>query len=358
MALQPRRLFLDIDSRSFVASPASTLPASDPAWIKEDVEAVEIYALRRTNEPSRPYSFIDLTGSTIKLAVGVTAPAALQTAWTPLSTTVTISNTEVQEGGAFGGTIDEEQKLTWSGAVASQGTYALSFPFRDVTYGTTISSPIYTASNHGLYDGQIITISGLDYTVVNSGQNSFSIANVGSTTAITATSTGSGTLSVPTITTPFITFNASIATIQQALVSAGFVLNSIPQVLVSGENGKELNIRFTGRSGRRAYSPVLVVNSSLQGAAGVAANLSYNTAEIASLISAGVSNVTLELEISEGAVRQTFRRGATLSPDLITSTSPSPLPAVTATSFGLQSPDGSIFTISVTNTGELLIAEE
>jgi hypothetical protein len=98
--------------------------------------------------------------------------------------------------------------------------------------------------------------------------------------------------------------------------------------------------------------------NTLSGAPGISANVSYNTAEIAALVAAGTTNVTLEVEISEGAVRQTFRRPATLSGDLISSTSPSPLPANTQTSFDLSSQDGSVWTISVTNTGEIQLAKQ
>jgi hypothetical protein len=358
MALQPRRLFVDVESRQFVSTPTSTFSASDPVWIDEDVEKIEIYALRATSEPTRPYSFVDLSGATVKFAVGTTTPAALQTTWTALSTAITITNTEVQDGGTFGGTLDEEQRLTWSGATPAEGGYALAFPYRDISTDATVGSSIYTAANHGLYDGRIVSIGNNDYSVINSGQNSFSLALIGSATAITAGSTATVTVSVPTITTPAVAYNATVADIQQAIVDAGFVLGGIPQVLVSGENGKELNFKFTSRSGRRSYSPILVVNSSLKGAPGLTANVSYNTTEIAALVAAGTTNVTLEVEISEGAVRQTFRRAATLSPDLISSTSPSPLPANVATSFDLQSQDGSVWTISVTNTGEIQLAKQ
>ena len=363
MALQPRRLFIDVESRQFVSTPISTFPASDPVWIDEDVESVEIYALRPTFDATRPYAFVDLSGATVKFAVGTTTPAALQTSWTALSTAVTVTNTEVQEGGAFGGTIDEIQKLTWSGATPARGTYNLVFPYRDITANTTSGSAIYSASSHGLYDGRQITIGSQDFTVINSGQNSFSLAVIGSAIAITAGSTATATVNVPTIITPPIAYNATTATVQQAVVDAGFVLNGIPQVVVSGENGKELTLQFTGRSGRRFYSPTLVSSlpnsgNTLSGASGISANVSYNTAEIAALVAAGTTNVTLEVEISEGAVRQTFRRPATLSGDLISSTSPSPLPANTQTSFDLSSQDGSVWTISVTNTGEIQLAKQ
>jgi hypothetical protein len=359
MALQPRRLFIDVQNRTFLSSPISSLPSAAPAWVDEDVESVEIYALRPTIDPNQPYAFVDLSGATVKFAVGSTTPAALQTAWTAIPTTVTVTNSEVQEGGTFGGTIDEIQKLTWSGATPAQGTYTLVFPYRDIT-ATINGTAIYSASNHGLYDGRQVTVGSQDFTVINSGQNSFSLAPIGSTTAVVAGS-GTATISVPTITTPPIAYNATTAQVQQAVVSAGFVVNGIPQVVVSGENGKELTLQFSGRSGRRSYSPTLVSvlpnsGNTLAGAPGVTANVSYNTQEIAALIAAGTTSVTMEVEISEGAVRQTFRQPATLSADLISSTSPSPLPANVSTTFSLQSANGSVFTITVTNDGELSIA--
>lgn len=357
MALQPRRIFVDVQNRTFVSSPNSNLPSADPTWIDEDVESVEIYALKPINDPAQPYEFLDLSGATVKFAVGTTTPAALQTTWTSIATSVTVTNTEVQEGGTFGGTLDEIQKLTWSGAVPVQGSFALAFPYRDITYNSTVGSAIYTASHHGLYNGRTVTIGSQDYTVINAGQSSFSIAAIGSSTAITAGSTGTGTASVPTIVTPAIAYDASVAEIQQAIVDAGFVLNGIPQIVVSGQNGKELLFQFTGRSGRRSYSPILLYGNTLAGAPGVKANVSYNTNEIAALVAAGTTAVTMEVEISEGAVRQTFRQSATLSSDLISSTSPVPAPGNTATSFNMQSQDGTIYTVSVTNDGELMLAE-
>ena len=361
MALQPRRLFLDVQSRTFVSSPNSNLPSVDPTWVDEDVESVEIYALKPTGDPAQPFEYLDLSGASIKFAVGSTTPAALQTSFTAIPTTVTVTNTEIQEGGTFGGLLDEIQKLTWSGATPSRGTYALVFAYRDITFSTTTGSAIYTAANHGLYDGRTITILGRDYTVINSGPNTFSIAAIGSGTAIEAAATASGTASLGTIVTSSIAFDASLATIQAAIVNAGFVLNGIPQIVVSGQNGKELVFQFTGRSGRRSYSPILLSSlpnsgNTLSGAPGVQANVSYNTDEIAALVAAGTTAVTMEIEISEGAARQTFRQPATLSRDLISSTSPSPVPANVVASFDLQSANGSVFTFTVTNDGELSIA--
>ncbi len=363
MALQPRRFFIDVAARQFVNSPSSNLPSSDPALFDEDVEAVEIYALRPTGDSSRPYSYVDLSSSTVKFAIGTVSPSALQTAWSALSQTVTLTVAETQAGG----TLDEKQTITWSGASPASGSFAIKFPERTVS--CSIAGKFFTSANHGFYNGQVIKFSspsgasgvtaGKSYQVLNAGQSSFQVGEIGSLIAAGSDS-GTGTISatIAELVTPSIAYNATISQIQAAIVAAGFVANSVPQVLVSGENGVQLELYYAGRNGQGAYPNVVIVNSSLSGAAGVSANVSLNTVEIAALVAAGTTSVTLEVEISEGAIRQSFQRSATLSRDLITSTSPSPLPAVTATSFGLQSPDGSIFTISVTNSGELMIAEE
>ncbi len=365
MALEPRRLFIDVQNRTFLSSPISSLPSAAPAWVDEDVEAVEIYALRPTTDPNSPFSFVNLSSATVKFAVGSTTPAALQTSWTSLPTAVTTAITEIQAGGSGGGTVDEVQRITWSGATAVQGSYAIKFPER--TIAASVTGKFVTANNHGFYNGQTVRLSGASgtlgfvtsrsYSVINASQGSFQLAEIGAVTAA-GTDAASATVSViaSEIVTPSISYNASMAQVQQAIVSAGFVDNGIPQVIASGENPKEITLYYAGRNGQGAYPNVVIVNSSLAGAPGVFANVSYNTSEVAALIAAGTTNVTMEVEISEGAVRQTFRQPATLSPDLISSTSPSPLPANVSTTFDLQSANGSVFTFTVTNAGELSIA--
>jgi hypothetical protein len=194
--------------------------------------------------------------------------------------------------------------------------------------------------------------------VQNAAQNSFQLAEIGSTT-ITGNDSASATVNVivSEVITPSISYSAPVAAVQQAILDA-FGVQQIPQIAVSGENGAVLDIYYGGRNGQAAYPNVVIVNSSLKGAPGVTANVSYNTTEIAALIAAGTTSVTMEIEISEGAVRQTFRQPATLSGDLITSTTPSPLPANVATSYDLQSPDGGVWTVTITDDGELKLAKQ
>ena len=364
MALEPRRIFLDVQNRQFVPSPVSTLPAASALWINEDVESVELFALRPTTDLGTPYAFLDLSSATVKFAVGADDPAAFQSVWTPIDTAVSVTASAIVDSALT----DAEQRILWSGAGPVVGSYALQFPGRSVN--ATVREQTIYAANHGLYDGAVVNFeliststfppeSDRDYIVTNAAQNTFQIREPGQDAlALQVSSAASVTVLIPPVLTGPIAYNATVAEVQRAIVDAGFVVNGLPQILVSGENGKQLDLYYGGRSGKRQYPTVVIANNRLRGAPGLRANVSYNTEEIAALIEAGTLNVTLEIEISEGAVRQTFRQPATLSPDLITSTSPSPLPANVATSFDLQSQNGSVFTVSVTNDGELMIAEQ
>lgn len=366
MALEARRFFLDVQARQFVSSPDSTLPASDPAWFEEDVESIELYALKPTQDAAQPYEYLDLSGATVKFAVGTTTPAALQTGWSALSTSVTATVTSLVAGD-FG--TSEIQKLTFSGATPSEGGFALQFPSRSVTV-SGVSAGVFTAQNHGLYNGQNITLSaftisgstfsnGATYVVVDSTKDTFGISTSANGSAIAAAVTsGGGTAQVPAITTPSIAYNATPSQVQSAIVSAGLADNGAPQISVTGIPRKEFVFVYGGRSSGRDYANLSVVGSTLSGAKGVGANVSFNTSEIASLVAAGTTNVNLEVEISEGSVRQTFRRAATLSGDLITTSGGTTPVGIGLTSFTIKSPDGSSWVVTMSNDGNLEWAKQ
>ena len=361
MALEARRFFLDVQARQFVSSPDSTLPASDPAWFEEDVESIELYVLKPTQDPNQPYEYLDLSGATVKFAVGTTTPAALQTAWTALATAVTASITSLVTGGT--GT-SEIQKLTFSGATPAEGGFALQFPSRNVTV-SSVSTGVFTAQNHGLYNGQNVTLTaftisgstftnGASYVIVDSSKDTFRIASSANGTSISAAVTsGGGTAQVPSVTTPSIPYDATASEVQAAIVAAGLADSGAPQISVTGIPRKEFVFVYGGRSSGRDYDNLAVVGSTLAGAKGVGANVSFNTTEIAALVAAGTTNVSLEVEISEGAVRQTFKRAATLAADIITASSPVPAPGNTATSFNIQSQNGDVWTVTMSNDGNL-----
>ena len=363
MALEPRKFFIDVQARQFVVSPDSTLPSFDPLWFEEDVEAIELYALRPTLNPAAPYEYLNLSGATVKFAVGITAPAALQTTWTAISTAVTASVTSLVNGST--GT-PEQQKVTFSGAIPAQGGFAIQFPSRSISV-SSVSAGVFVAPAHGLCDNQVVTLTGFTisagsfanamYFVVESTDSTFRIApSLGGAAIVAALATTGGTADIDSITTGQVAYNATPADVQAAIVNAGISVNNTSPISVTGVARREFVFVYGGRMSNRNYDPLVIVGSTLAGATGLAANVNFNTVEIAALVTAGTTNVQIEVEISEGAVRQTFRRPASLSGDIITSTVPVPVPANVFTSLQIQSADSTIFTLTVTNDGELMIA--
>ena len=360
MALEPRKFFIDVQARQFVVSPDSTLPSFDPVWFEEDVEAIQLFALRPTQNPTAPYEYLDLTGSTVKFAVGITAPAALQTSWTPIDTAVTASVTSLVNGST--GT-PEQQRVSFSGAIPAQGGFAIQFPSRSINV-SSVSAGVFVAPAHGLCDNQVVTLTGFTisagsfanatYFVTESTDSTFRIApSLDGAAIVGALATTSGTANIDAITTGQIAYNAAPADLQAAIVNAGINVNNVSPISVTGVARREFVFVYGGRMSNRNYDPLVIVGSTLAGATGIGANVNFNTVEISALVTAGTTNVQVEVEISEGAVRQTFTRPATLAADIITSTSPIPVPTASPTSFNLQSGDGTIWVITMTNDGNL-----
>lgn len=360
--MQPRRFYLDTQNRSFVSGFDATFAVAAPLFFGEDVEAIELYFLRPTGNPASPYLVEDYSANTVKLAVGVTQPAALQTSWTATTTAITASITTLTNGGAGA---NEVQKLTFSGNPPSEGGYSLTMPSRAVTV-SSVSAGVFTAANHGLLNGQTVTLSAFSisgstfsntsYIVVQRTKDTFRISTTDGGTAISAAVTsGGGTATLPAITTPQIPFNATVSDVQQAFVAAGITNNNAPQIIVSGSYAQGFTFTFANSQANINFDP-MTVSSTLAAPKGLQANVSLNTNEVAALIAAGTtSGLKFEVEVSDGAKRQTYQTTCSISDDIISSTSPTPVPA--NTSFTLQSPDGSTFTITVDNDGILTTTE-
>ena len=362
--MQARKFYLDTQARSFVVSPETTLAAPDPLFFDEDVEAIELYFLEPTGGASPPYRFLDYSSNTVKFAVGTTTPAALQTSWTALSTTVTASITSLVTGGS--GT-NEQQRITFSQRPASGG-WAIQLPARSVTV-SSVSANVFTAADHGLYNGQSVTLTafsltassvanGSSYFVIRNSKDTFSLASTASsTTALTASVTsGGGTVDLAAVTTGQLSYSASPADVQAAFVVAGLTENSQPQLTVTGAAGSEYVITYGNGSASRDYANLTIVGSTLAAAPGLAANVNFATSEIAALVAAGTTSAKLEVEVAGSGKRQTYQTVATLSGDIISSTSPTPAPA--STSFQIQSPDASTWTVSIDNSGVLTATKQ
>lgn len=360
--MQPRRFYLDTQQRAFVAGTNSTFVAAAPLFFQEDVEAIELYFLRPTGSAATPYVIEDYSANTVKLAVGLTQPAALQTSWTSTATAITASITTLTNGGSGA---NEVQRLTFAGNPPAEGSFALTLPSRNVTV-SSVSANVFTAANHGLLDGQNVTITGFSFTgsaianganafVLNRTKDTFSlVSSTSSTTALTAAVTsGGGTVTLPAITTPQISYAATAADLQQAFINAGIVIGGAAQVIVTGSYAQGFTFTFANSQANINFDP-MTVSSTLAAPKGLQANVSFNTSEVAALIAAGTtSNLKFEVEVSGGGRRQTYQTTCSLSDDIVSSTSPTPLPANTANSFNLSDGAGGVWTVTIDSSGIL-----
>jgi hypothetical protein len=358
--MQARKLYLDIQSRSFVSGSQSSLPAGSPLFFDEDVESLELYFLEPSTSADRVYDFVDYSANTVKFAVGTTTPAALQASWSALTATITASITSLVTGGS--GT-DAQQRITLSPQPASGG-WAIQLPARNVTV-SSVSANVFTTADHGLYSGQSVSLTafsltssevanGQSYFVIRNSKDAFSLASTASsTTPLTATVTsGGGTVTLPAVTTGQLTYSASPLEVQDALVAAGLTINSAPQIILTGSAGKEYTLTYANGSANRDYANVVVVGSTLSGPLGLQANVNFATSEIAALVAAGTTTAKLEIEVSGGGRRQTYQTSCTLAADIVSSASPAPVP-VGSTSFALLAPDASQWVVSIDNDGTL-----
>ena len=323
--MQARKIYLDTQSRAFVASPESNLPAANPLFFDEDVEAIELYFLLPSAESGRVYDYVDYSSNTVKFAVGTTTPAASQVTWSAITSSVTATITSLVTGGSGS---NEQQRITLSPAPVSGG-WAVQLPSRNVTV-STVSANIFTAADHGLYNGQSVSLTafsftasavanGSSYFVIRNSKDTFTLANTASsTTALAASVTsGGGTVTLPAVTTGQLAYNAAPTQVQDAFVSAGLTVGGAPQILVTGTAGKEYVLTYANGSANRDYANASVVGSTLSGPVGLVANVSFATTGISSLLAAGTTTAKLEVEVSGGGRKQTYQTACSLASDII-----------------------------------------
>ena len=361
--MQARKFYLDTQARSFVASPDAIFAAAGPSFFEEDVESIELYFLEPTGG-TPPYNYADYSGNTVKFAIGTTTPAALQITWSALNTAVTTSITSLANGGSGS---NEVQRITFSQKPTSGG-WAIQLPSRNITV-SSVSANIFTAADHGLYNGQAVSLTsfsltnsavenGASYFVIRNSKDTFSVSSTASGGAINAaTTSGGGTVTLPSLTTGQLAYDASPQAAQDALVAAGLTIALSPQIIVTGVSGKEYVLTYANGSANRDYANVSVVGSTLAGPAGLYANLNLATNEVAALVSGGPSVATMEIEVSGGGKRQTYSRSVTLSGDIISSTSPTPAP-LGASGFNMIAGNGDVYQISIDNNGVLTATKQ
>jgi hypothetical protein len=361
--MQARRFYLDTQARAFVGGFDRTFPASSSAFFDEDVEAIELYFLQPTDDPTQPYTALNYSSNTVKLAVGLTAPAALQTSWTALATAITPSVTVLTNGGSGA---SEVQKVSFSGASPSEGAFSLTIPARTLSSNNaaTLNGNTISLANHGLLSGQVVQIGTIIidnwtyddgfWVVRNATRDTFQIAFSQESEALGNLETIEGDIVVSAITTPQIPWNANAGDVQAAFVSAGLAVLGVPQVVVLGSFRQGFTCSFVNSLANVNFGS-MTASSTLAAPAGLTANLNFATNEIAALIQAGnTNNLRLEVEVSDGTRRQTYSTGASISADIIASSSAAPLPTITpASSFNITSPDSSVWNVTIDNTGIL-----
>ena len=317
--MEARKLFLDTEARNFVGGSSATLAASSPLLFEGDVENIELYFLKPTGNFSSPYEFVNYsTGITATLRLGATTAAATVTSWSAITTTVTITASEVIAGGS--GT-SEVQRIQMSPRPAT-GFYSVQLPTRNITV-SSVTAANFTAAYHALLDGQSVTLTGFTtptgfsngsvYFVRDRSRDVFKIAVTAGGTAITASATGSGTAVVPTYTTQPLRALAEPVEVGAALASAAGA--SSQQISVQG-TATDYNLAYGGSYAGAEFPTAAITASTLAGAPGLAGNLNLNVSAITALVAAGTTDVTLEVDVTNGTLRHTYQMPARLGNDL------------------------------------------
>jgi len=356
--MQARRLFLDTQTRQFVGGLNSFLAATPLTFFDEDVETIELYFLGATGA-GQQYRPLDYSANSVKFAIGQVAPAVLQTTWTPLSIAVSASVSALTEGGPGA---SEVQRLSFSGRSAVSGAFVLKMPDRNL-YAATFASNIATLADHGLLNGQAINISSIeiagttydDFTfyVTERNRSTFRIAFTRGGAPIGSITNETVDILVPAITTEPIPATATAFDVQNALAIAGFADNGSSQIFVTGSYSDGFVLSFYGAMANVAF-PLFLVSHDLTAAPALSSTVNFATEEMQQLILGGVTEAVLEIEVSGGGMRHTYQTTAQLGFDILNDTTGNeaiPVVETQPTSFNLMAPNGSVYTVSVTNQG-------
>jgi hypothetical protein len=146
---------------------------------------------------------------------------------------------------------------------------------------------------------------------------------------------------------------------QDAISDAGYQIDGAEQITVTGTAGREYLLNYGGDLAGISFANVTLVGSTLARQPGLAANVSFNTSEIVALVAAGNTATTMEVEVGDGTLRQTYQQAATLGNDIIATSSPVPLPNPTpASSFNLIAPNSDVWTVTIDNDGVLTATKQ
>jgi hypothetical protein len=362
--MQARRFYLDTQTRQFVGGFDRSFPASSTSFFQEDVEDIELYFLEPTGDFSAPYRGLDYSANTVKLAVGLTAPAALQTSWTSLSTGITASVSTLVGGGNGA---NEVQRISFSGRQPASGAFSLTLPANQKPIGS-LDNNFITIQNHGFLNGQMVVIDNITYGgedydntswfVVDRSFNSFRISRTLGGTPLSNLQDLGGYVTGVAVSTAQILHTATAADVQQAFVNAGISDGGLPQIFVSGSFEAGFTCTYANALGGADF-PAMTVTSTLAASPALSGSLNLNTNEVAALIAAGTNgNLRMEVEVAGSGKRQTYSTSASVADDMIVSASTSPVPVGTAASFALTDGSGGVWVVTVDANGILTTAKQ
>jgi hypothetical protein len=230
--------------------------------------------------------------------------------------------------------------------------------------GSISDNRIFVTDVGAIFNGRaVLLVDTGDYSgeffMVNVGRGSFQIANTADGEPLEI-SGSVGDIFPRAFTIPQIT-DISAEGIRNAVIASG-VVNAVgrPLIEVSGSYQSGFDLEFVDLLGDSSR-PNLTVSSTLAAAPGFAAPLNFNTTEIAAIIAAGQANdCKLEVEVTDPSNnRQTYQQPAQLAADIITSTSPLPVPVGPTTStLNFDDGAGGTWAVSVDANGVLTATKQ
>jgi hypothetical protein len=233
-------------------------------------------------------------------------PAVLQTSWSSIGTTITATVETIVTGSEF---VSELQQLSFS-RNPSSGSFRLTMPSQQVAVtGTIVDGLFNTIENHGLLEGQVVTITG-NWTNLNgadlnvpyqisrtSNPKSFYLFDPNMDMImdwITGSAiSGQSFMQTQEHTTTLLDHNASESEIQNALKNLPSI--GTGNVIVNGAEGSYFYINFINVKGFTNL-PQLVVTNFLIGAAAKTASVDFTSASLRDLLENNLQ-ATLDLEI-------------------------------------------------------------
>lgn len=357
-----RKLYIDTDSGRFVTGIDATYEAAFNGFEGDNVD-YDLYFLTPSSGATA-YEPLDYSSKSVKLHIGPQPPATatpyvVATAWTNLATTVGASVTRI----ATGGIATNEQQLLQFTPEAFAGSFSLTFPSQLLTISSVSAGLFTTSGSCGLVEGQQFVASGFGSPTGFSNGDSLFVAQLISATQFFANTTATSTAitsyvatagaayTITGVTTP-LDARATPATVQSALEVLPSI--SVGNILVTGTKGQQHKITFSGPKSQVAL-PLMTVAASLTPVYGKTATLNFNTTELVNAISASASiDATMEVEVTDGSKIDTVAQATvTLTNDIIPVSGSVPVPASPATYFYLQSPDNTVFSVTVDNNGIL-----